>query len=98
MTMIAGRNSFWFGRNKAAARAFTVVESVAALAIVATAMTLVAQLGVWHLSARARNRDLLAAQELVANVLESARASSWDELTPAWAAARHLPPSFADRD
>jgi prepilin-type N-terminal cleavage/methylation domain-containing protein len=78
-------------------RAFTIMEIVAALAILASAMVLVAQLGTWTLAERLRGREQQAALELAANVLESARARPWHELTPAWAASQRLPPSQTER-
>jgi type II secretory pathway pseudopilin PulG len=78
-------------------RAFTILEAVAALTILALVILLVAQLGVWSLTQRGRNRDRHAAYEHAANILEEARAVSWDDLTPQWAALRCLPTSLSER-
>jgi hypothetical protein len=74
------------------------LECVAALAVLATAATLVAQLGAWHLTARARTQERQAAQEFAANILEGARAISWNDLNPDWASSQRLPPPFEKRD
>ena len=64
---------------------------------IAVAILLAAQLGAWSLGDRIRNQDRRAAEELAANVLESARACPWDELTPRWASAQQLPPPLVER-
>jgi hypothetical protein len=61
-------------------------------------MLLVAQLGTWSLAERLRSQDRQAAIELAANILESARACPWDDLTPAWAAAQRIPSSMTERN
>lgn len=76
---------------------FTVVELVAALSILAMAMVLVAQLSVFVWGERSRAAADVAALELAANTLETARATPWDQLTSAWAAAQTLPAPFAER-
>ena len=75
-------------------RGFTIVECVAALAMLAMAMVLVAQIGVWCLEEQTRGAARQAAQELAANFLESARACPWEELGPEWAAKQKLPEVF----
>ena len=74
---------------------FTIAETLVALGILAVAMLLVAQVGVWSLQEYARTFDRQAAQELAANVLETARASPWDALNTEWASSQKLPPGFA---
>ena len=74
---------------------FTIAETLIALGILAVAMLLVAQVGVWSLQIP-RTFDRQAAQELAANVLETARASPWDALNSEWAASQKLPPGFAN--
>jgi hypothetical protein len=74
------------------------LEVIAALALLAMAIVLVAQLAIWSLTERGRSRDVQIATELAVNVLEEARAASWNDLTPAWAAARRLPPDLTERD
>jgi hypothetical protein len=78
-------------------RAFTLLEATVALGILATALVLVAQIGLWSLRERARSAVRLEALEWAANVLESARACPWEELTSAWGAAQHLPEPLAKR-
>jgi prepilin-type N-terminal cleavage/methylation domain-containing protein len=79
-------------------RGFALLEIIAALSVLAVAIILVAQLGVWSLAEHSRNRARHTAQELAANILESARASSWEELTPSWASAQRLPEPFEERE
>jgi Tfp pilus assembly protein PilV len=74
---------------------FTIAETLVALGILAVAMLLVAQVGVWSLQEYARTFDRQAAQELAANVMETARASPWEALNSEWAASQKLPAGFA---
>jgi prepilin-type N-terminal cleavage/methylation domain-containing protein len=74
---------------------FTLAEVTVALVILAGVLTLVAQLGIQSLNERSRASAHLAAQELAANTLESARACPWDQLTPAWGANQHLPEIYS---
>lgn len=76
-------------------RGLTLMETVVALAILAIAAGIVAQLGMWAMFERARCEERLAAMECVANILESARAHPWAELTPAWASQQKLPDDLA---
>jgi type II secretory pathway pseudopilin PulG len=71
--------------------AYTIMELVAALAILAIVMTVVAQIGYFSLVERLRSTTRQAALEQAANVMESARAIPWDKLTADWAAAQQLP-------
>jgi type II secretory pathway pseudopilin PulG len=73
---------------------FTIAETVAALGILAVAMILVAQIGVWTLQEGSRSSARQAAQELAANVLEAARGCPWDALGPDWASSQKLPQAF----
>jgi type II secretory pathway pseudopilin PulG len=73
---------------------FTIVETMAALGILSVVMIVVAQIGLWSAQDYARTFSRQAAQELAANVLEAARASPWDALTPEWARAQKLPAAF----
>ena len=75
---------------------FTIVEMVAAFSILAVVLVLVAQASVWSFGERQRNAARQAAQELAENVLQSARGRSWEDLTPAWAAAQKLPKEWQD--
>jgi hypothetical protein len=61
------------------------------------ALVLVAQLSFWSLSERRRNALRQEALETAANVLEAAQASSWEALTPEWAAGQRLPGPVAQR-
>jgi type II secretory pathway pseudopilin PulG len=78
-------------------RAFTVVETVVALGILSMVTLLVAQLATWTLTERTRTAARNDAAEAAANVLEAARAMSWEALTPDWASAQKLPESLASR-
>jgi prepilin-type N-terminal cleavage/methylation domain-containing protein len=78
-------------------RGFTVLETLAALAILAVAMVLAAQAGVWSLMERSRNATRYEVLEAANNILEAGRARSWSELTPDWAAEQRLPQLLAER-
>jgi prepilin-type N-terminal cleavage/methylation domain-containing protein len=78
-------------------RGFTITEIMVALGLLGVALVMVAQVGIWALRERARITDREAAQEMAANVLESARAVGWEELTPEWAQAQRLPEAYAER-
>jgi Tfp pilus assembly protein PilV len=73
---------------------FTIAETMAAIGILSVVMIVVAQVGLWSAQDYARTFSRQAAQELAANVLEAARASPWDALTPEWAKAQKLPETF----
>jgi prepilin-type N-terminal cleavage/methylation domain-containing protein len=88
------RNKF---RSTASPRGFTLLETIIVLGVLATAMTLVAEVGYWTLQERARSALRLDALEFAASVLESARAAPWEDLTPAWAARQQIPESLASR-
>jgi prepilin-type N-terminal cleavage/methylation domain-containing protein len=77
---------------------FTVLEIVAAVAILGIAMLVEAQVVTWALAERSRADQVQAALELAANVLEEARATPWESLTPEWAAERKIPDSLRPRD
>jgi prepilin-type N-terminal cleavage/methylation domain-containing protein len=72
-------------------RAFTILEIMVALGMLSIAMVLVAQLAIWSTVERRRNVLRQEALEAAANVLETAQASSWEVLTPDWAAKQRLP-------
>jgi prepilin-type N-terminal cleavage/methylation domain-containing protein len=76
---------------------FTIPEVMAVLGILAVVLVMVSQVAVWFLRERIQSTDRQAAQELAANILESARARSWEELTPDWAAGQRLPEPLAQR-
>jgi type II secretory pathway pseudopilin PulG len=82
--------------NRTKRTGFTIMESLAALGVLASAAVLAAQLGTWSLMERARTENRVAATEAAANILEAARARSWNDLTPEWAAAQKLPDAVAE--
>lgn len=73
-------------------RGFTVGEVLIALALLAAAGALAATALTGLLADRSRLDARLEAVEAATNALEEARARPWDDLTPAWAAARPTPP------
>jgi type II secretory pathway pseudopilin PulG len=75
----------------------TVLETIIALGILASAAVIVAQTGTLAISERMRTEERLAAIETAANVLEAARARTWADLTPEWAAAQKVPEEVAER-
>lgn len=76
---------------------FTILESLIALSVLAIASVLVAQVGTTALMERARLTETQALLETANNVLETARALRFDQLTPEWAAAQQLPESWRER-
>lgn len=78
-------------------RGFTVLETSIALAILASAAVLAAQLGTWCMIERGRTEERLAATDAAANILELARARAWPDLTPEWAADQRLSDDVAGR-
>jgi hypothetical protein len=77
--------------------AFTVLEMVLAMTLLVVVMTLVAQAASWALIERGRLATRQEALEAAGNLLESARATPWDTLTPEWAAGQQLPESWVRR-
>jgi prepilin-type N-terminal cleavage/methylation domain-containing protein len=78
-------------KNRRRAFGFTLVEMAAALAILGTVLLLVAQLGAWSLRERLHTASRQAALELTANLMESARAQPWKDLSADWAKSQQLP-------
>jgi prepilin-type N-terminal cleavage/methylation domain-containing protein len=76
---------------------FTMLETIIALSILASAAVLAAQLGTWSLIERGRTEDRLAATDAAANILEAARARGWADLTSEWAANQRLADAVAAR-
>ncbi len=76
---------------------FTITETVIALGILGLVLTLMMGVSLTVLRERFRVSDRQAAQELAANVLESARACPWEDLSGTWASAQRLPGSFLER-
>ena len=70
---------------------FTIVESVFALAMLAIVVVAVAELTTFAIAERTRADDRIGALTVAENVLESARARPWADLTPEWAASQTLP-------
>jgi prepilin-type N-terminal cleavage/methylation domain-containing protein len=77
-------------------RGFTAIELGVAMTLLAVALVLVAQLGLTSLRERGRSDARYRAIEAAANVLESARARPWADLTPDWAAAQQLSDGLRD--
>jgi len=84
--------------HKAFRRGFTLLEITAALAVLLFASTVAAQLAFWVIQEISHGRASQTAQEFAANVLESARAQSWDDLGPSWARAQHLPATLQEKN
>jgi prepilin-type N-terminal cleavage/methylation domain-containing protein len=78
-------------------RGMTIMESLVALTILGIAAVVAAQLATWTLAERARTLARQAATDAAADVMESARARPWNDLTPEWAAARRLPQHLTAR-
>jgi type II secretory pathway pseudopilin PulG len=72
-------------RKDCRAAAFTLVEVVASLAVLAVVFGVLAPFALWSLQERGRNAERQAALEMAANVLETARAVPWHDLTAEWA-------------
>jgi len=77
--------------------AFTIAEVTLALALLALALTMVAEVGVQTLREREHALARQAAEEMATNVLESARACPWENLGPGWAEEQRLPEAYALR-
>jgi type II secretory pathway pseudopilin PulG len=75
--------------------AFTVMESIIAIALLLVVAGLLAELGMVTLAEKQRNSGRQQAQETAMNVLEAARAGAWETLTPEWAKAQRLPEALA---
>lgn len=76
---------------------FTLLETSIVVGLLMTALILVAQVATWALAERSRGAARLETLEAATNILESARARAWEELTPDWAAAQRLPEPLAER-
>lgn len=70
---------------------FTMAECVIALAVLTSVAVVVTELTTRMLADRSRLDARYEAEQVEVNVLELARATPWDELTPAWASDRKLP-------
>jgi prepilin-type N-terminal cleavage/methylation domain-containing protein len=83
--------------NKKTHRAgFTLAEITVTVVILGIVAVIVAQVVVWSLQERGRLSSKEAALELADNVLEAARAQSFDKLDQAWADAQVIPVALAD--
>jgi type II secretory pathway pseudopilin PulG len=69
---------------------YTLVEMLAASALVIVVMSFIASLAAWHFRDRAQHQARQIALETANNVLEEARASPWEALTSEWAASKQL--------
>jgi hypothetical protein len=76
---------------------FTILEVSVATGALVVGMLLVAQTAIWSLAERGRTAARREALEVATNVLETARALPWRDLTPEWAAAQRLPGDLAER-
>ena len=76
---------------------FTAMECMVVLAVLVVMMTLLAQVSAWSLGQRGQNRIREDVLEAADNILESARATPWEGLTPEWAAGQRLPESLTAR-
>lgn len=72
-------------------RGFSTLEAALSLGVLASVIALTGQMVAWGIRERQRNLAHQEAVEAVANLLESARSTSWAELNDDWAAAQHLP-------
>jgi type II secretory pathway pseudopilin PulG len=69
---------------------FTILETMIAFGILATALVMTAQLGTWSMLERSRTQMRLEGAEAAANVLEAARSLGWQQLAPDWAQQQKL--------
>lgn len=76
-------------------RGFTTMECVVGLGLLMVAMMILAQMTSLLCMDRVRNGERQEALETAANVLETARACPWEELTADWASRQKLPESLA---
>jgi hypothetical protein len=77
--------------------AFTILEIGLAMAMLMVGATIVGQVMVWSMAERLRLETRLQAMEWAADVLESARATPWDKLSPEWGDQQKLPETLSDR-
>ena len=77
--------------------AFTIMETVAAFALVSLVLVLVAKVGFTSMKERARSVAKQTALEHLQNLLETARTLPWEKLTPEWASALKLPERSEER-
>jgi prepilin-type N-terminal cleavage/methylation domain-containing protein len=89
--------AFSVPRFPAGRHGFTLLETMVALGILGVVLLVLAQLAYLLLCERQRDAARQEAVEEAANVLEAARACSWEDLTPAWAARQRLPGPLAGR-
>jgi type II secretory pathway pseudopilin PulG len=77
--------------------AFTVLEILAVLGCLSVVLVVLAEIGLLSAYERKRASQRQEALEAATNILEIARAGSWESLTPAWAEEQRLPDSLAQR-
>jgi type II secretory pathway pseudopilin PulG len=70
--------------------AYTLVEVMAAMALAIFTMSTIAVLAAWSFRDRAEHQARQFALEAAHNILEEARATPWDQLTPDWAKSKQL--------
>lgn len=70
---------------------YTMIEVAVAVTILSLLIPVIAQLAYWSLMQRMRAQSEQAALELCQNILESARAAKFEDLTDRWAAAQTIP-------
>lgn len=71
--------------------AFTIIETVAAFALVGFVLVMVAKVGFTSMKERTRSVAKQTALEHLHNVLETARAIPWEKLNAGWASSLKLP-------
>jgi type II secretory pathway pseudopilin PulG len=71
-------------------RGLTIIESVAVMVLLGVMLGLVGQFTAWNLAEQRSSAQRQAAMEGAANLLEAARATAWEDLTPAWASRQQL--------
>jgi len=75
----------------------SVLDTVVGLSVLSAALLLASQTAIWIIGERQHWEVRQEAIEATANVLESARACAWEDLTPKWAEEQRLPASLASR-
>lgn len=74
-----------------------MTEILAALAILGVALVVVAQVGIQAVREKPFAFDRWAAQQLLLNVQEKARATPWEKLDDGWAREQRLPEPYYSR-
>jgi hypothetical protein len=74
---------------------FTITECTIALAALAACSVIVAETATQTLMMRTKLEGRSEAEQVCANILEQARATDWDELSPEWGSRFKLSQDFA---